>query len=64
MIVIWKRPDNSYYFREVKGYYRNYEIGFKNQYNHEVVLIIYPKLKKISIKEKFKCSLIRYIKNL
>lgn len=64
MIIIWKRPDNSYYYRIVKGYYRKYEIGCKNQYDHEVILIIQPQVKKVSIKERVKSALIRYIRKL
>ena len=40
MIVIWRRPNNTYYYRQVRGTYRHYEIGCKNQYYHECVLII------------------------
>lgn len=62
--VIWRRPNNTYYFRLVKGTYMEYYVGYINQYNHEVVLIIYPDVKKVSLKERIKSSLIRYIKKL
>lgn len=63
-IVVWKRPDNTYYYRFVKGTYAKYYVGFENQYDHVVILIIYPNERKVSIKEKIKFSLIRYIKKL
>ena len=40
MLVVWKKDSNSYYFRFVNGMYCKYEIGYRNQYNHEVILII------------------------
>lgn len=36
--VIYKRPDNTYYYKVVK-YFTHY-VGFVNQYKHEVILII------------------------
>lgn len=63
-IVVWKRPNNTYYYRYVKGTYKKYFVGYYNQYNHEVVLIIEPTIRKVSIKKRFKCFLIRYIKKL
>lgn len=46
LIVIYKKPtiksnqDNPFYFKYVSGYYTNYYEGMKNQYGHEIVLII------------------------
>lgn len=41
LIVIWYNPNkNIYYYRKVKGGYQDYYVGYKNQYNHEVVLLI------------------------
>ena len=62
--VIWRRPNNSYYYRYVSGTYMNYYVGYINQYDHEVVLIIYPDFQKVSLKDRMKSSLIRYIKKL
>lgn len=39
-IVIWKKPDNSYYYRVYKRILNPFEIGYKNSFGHEVVLII------------------------
>lgn len=39
--IIWHNLNNdTYYFKFIKGSYYNYTIGLKNQYNHEVILII------------------------
>lgn len=62
--VIWRRPNNSYYYRIVKGTYMEYYVGYYNQYGHEIVLIIHPDVQKVSLKERFKSTLIRYIKKL
>lgn len=40
-IVIWyNKKKQEYYYRKVRGTYMNYEIGYINQYNHEVILVI------------------------
>lgn len=40
-IVVWHNLNkNTYYYRIVKCSYRDYEVGFINQYNHEVILNI------------------------
>lgn len=62
--VIWRRPDNTLYFRYVRGTYKRYYIGYVNQYEHEVVLLIKPNVSKVSIKDRIKYSLVRYIKKL
>lgn len=41
LCVIWHNHNtNSYYYRIVKGSYVKYYVGYFNQYNHEVVLLI------------------------
>ena len=40
IIVVWKKPNNSYYYRKYKRILNPFEIGYKNSYEHEVVLII------------------------
>ena len=40
MYVVWKKPDNEIYYKFVKGTCKNYYIGYKNQYCHEVICII------------------------
>ena len=40
-IIVWFNPNShTYYYRLVRGYYAKYEIGYKNSYDHEVILII------------------------
>ena len=40
-IVIWYNPNkNIYYYRIVHGLYYDYKPGLKNNYNHEVILVI------------------------
>ena len=41
IIVIWYNPNKRiYYYKLVWGFYTRYYVGYRNQYNHEVVLII------------------------
>ena len=65
-IVIWhKLRDNSYYWRDVMGTYAKYEIGFKNQFGHEIVLIIddiwYRQPQKKSLRKKMLTRLISFL---
>lgn len=63
--VVWRRPNGSYYYRYVYGYYKNYSIGYMNQYGHEVILIIYPEYQHDSyIKRKLKFYLYWLYKKL
>lgn len=39
-IVVWKKPNGSYYYKVVHGFYQDYNLGTKNQYEHEVCLVI------------------------
>jgi len=39
-IIVWRKPDNSYYFRTITTIWNEREVGDKNQYGHEVILII------------------------
>ena len=53
-IVIWKKPDNTYYYKVIKGHYIDYDIGYTNQYGHVIVLVIYNleyRVRKIPKKE-------------
>ena len=38
-IVVWRNKERFYY-KKVKGFYCEYYVGMKNQYDHEVILII------------------------
>lgn len=39
-IVVWKKPNGTYYYKMVRGYYATYEVGYVNSYDHVVVLVI------------------------
>lgn len=39
-IIVWRKSDNSYYFRTIVGIFPERHVGDKNQYGHEVILII------------------------
>lgn len=41
LIVVWFNPNKkTYYYKIVKGYYKRYFVGYRNSYDHEVILII------------------------
>lgn len=61
-IIIWFVPKkNQYYYKNVhgfyQGYFNDYKVGFINQYNHKIVLIIDTYDKKIGLKS-FKTKII------
>lgn len=40
-IIVWLKPNShTYYYKIVRGFYADYYVGYKNSYNHEVILII------------------------
>lgn len=40
-IIVFKNKNNdTYYYKVLSGYYHHYYIGYQNQFNHEVILII------------------------
>ncbi len=40
-LYVWHNLNNdTYYYKINSGTYKRYEIGDKNQYNHELVLIV------------------------
>ena len=68
-IVVWlNKNKNNYYFKKVKGTYMTYEVGYINQYNHEVILVIdvYDLVfkKRTSIKERLINRLIDLLNKL
>lgn len=64
-LVIWQTPQNLY-FKIVKGTYKKYYIGYKNQYSHKVIFIIdlYKELNYLFYKKRFsiKDIIIKYHK--
>ena len=65
-IIVWYNPNkDSYYYR--KAYYlsNEREIGFKNNYGHEIVLIIdLCNNEKISLKRRIIDRLIMFLKSI
>ena len=57
VLVIWLKPDNTYYWRVIKKNY-NYSIGYRNGYNHEIILVV-DIFKDFFYKEKFKNVVIK-----
>lgn len=65
-IIIWYNPNNnSYYYRKKVYLYDRYEIGYKNNYGHEIVLIIDLCCnEKVSLRKKFIDRMIRFLKDI
>lgn len=64
-IVVWHNTtENQYYYKIVKGTYTNYEVGYRNSYNHKVISIIpnvYIDIVKPSFKERLIKRIIRFL---
>ena len=40
-LIVWHNLNkDTYYYKFITGRYTNYFIGYKNQYNHEIILIV------------------------
>lgn len=67
-IVIWHNLNNdSYYHKLVKGTYIDYEIGYINQYNHKVILVInqvFEYSQKTSFRKKVLTKTISFLQKL
>lgn len=69
-IVIWKKNDDSYYYRIYRKTFLPFEVGYHNSYGHEVILIINDlQEKKLRRKRQFlsqrkKNKIIDFINNL
>lgn len=69
LLVVWHNSKkDSYYYRIVSGNYVEYRVGFKNQYDHEIVLIIddifYREPQKKSIKKRVLTGAISFLQNI
>lgn len=68
IVVVWFNPNKKeYYYKIVKGYYKRYFVGYKNQYNHEVILVIplkYEVIYKIPLRKKVLTKLISFLQNI
>lgn len=66
-VIIWYNPNkNIFYHKAVKGYYRNYVIGEKNQYKHQIVDIIDLEFYefKYSLKKRLLRKLISFLEKI
>ena len=68
IIVVWYNPHKkTYYYRFVSGFYAKYEVGYKNQYDHEVILVIDLNQKyylKDSLLKRVLTKLISFLQNI
>lgn len=67
-IIVWYNPNKDvYYYKVSSGTYAKYFVGFRNQYNHEIVLIIdsvfYRKPQKLSMKKRVLRKAISFLQN-
>lgn len=58
LLIVWFNPNKlSYYYSYVSGFYQDYYVGFKNQYNHSIIMIF--ELVHNSTRQPLKKRLIR-----
>lgn len=63
ILIIWRNNrTNTYYYRYLKYFYSHYYVGYTNQYNHTVILVI--PLNTLTFIDKCKKFLKRSIKRL
>lgn len=64
-LVIWHNPNtDTYYYKIVSGYYREYTPGSQNQYNHKIILVIdniYTNTYKVPLKKRLLRKLISFL---
>lgn len=64
-IIVWYNPRyKQFYYKSIYDYFDKYYVGYVNQYNHEVILVIdiYKDLiKKTSLKTKVIRRTIRFL---
>lgn len=67
-IIVWfNRNSQTYYYKVIHDIVDKYNVGYTNQYNHEVILVIdiYKDLiDKYSLKNKVINRLIRFLQSL
>lgn len=71
-LVVWYVPKkNYYYYKIINGGYRNYHVGLKNSYDHEIIIVvddIYLEQYKVSkftqLKRRLKRKLISFLEKL
>lgn len=65
-LIVWYNPNKKiYYYKIIKTHYIDYFIGYKNSYNHEVVLIIddlyFQQKRTNSLKKRLIKKIIRFL---
>lgn len=69
-IIVWHNLNkNTYYYKIVKCSYINYYVGYKNQYDHEIILIIdiyneFTQFYKMPLKKRVIKKLISFLHKL
>ena len=69
-IIVWHNLNNdTYYYKVVKCFYRDYEVGYINQYNHKIIIIIplsnfLTHYRKITIPHKVIKRLISFLQKI
>lgn len=67
ILIYHNLNNNSYYYRTVRTTCKEYEIGQKNQYNHQIILIIpgiYLYKYKISLLKRLLTRIIIFLQQL
>lgn len=67
LIVYHNIPKNTYYYKIIYDFIDKYYVGYKNQYNHEIVLIIDNVnfyIRKEKMKKRIIKKLINYLENI
>ena len=62
-VVVWYNPNkDSYYYRKYSTFSQVYDVGYTNQYGHEVILVIDLLYReKIPLKKRILNSLISFL---
>lgn len=68
-VVVWyNEKKNDYYYKLIHDFsYKNYHTGYKNGYNHEIILIIrdiYLKKPKIKFKKRVITKIISFLQRI
>lgn len=68
IVIVWHNLNkDTYYHKIIKGLYKNYYIGYINQYNHKIIDIIpnvYLKNHKVSLRKKVLKKLISFLQKI
>ncbi len=69
-LIVWHNLNkDTYYYKFITGCYTNYFIGYKNQYNHEIILIVespylQPIKEYVSLKRVLLTPIVKFLKFL